>query len=96
MTELSFLIDLLLNQKLNKQVKDLVANRIREIETRSPQAAPVNLRGAQAPSTIANLTGQTLQGPVSHIPTAPVASAEGRIVGGEINTGAGIRGPRKF
>lgn len=63
MTELSFLIDLLLNQKLSKPVKDLIANRIREIESKvapssgqnrtSVPGPPAHLIG-QAPSTIAN------------------------------------------
>lgn len=95
MTELSFLIDLLLNQKLNKQVKELVANRIRDIETKAPQAPMPVVRGAQAPSTIANMTGQPLQA-ISHVPSVPLVSAEGRIVGGEVSTGNGIKGPRKF
>lgn len=62
MTELSFLIDLLLNQKLNTVVKKLIADRIREIEARPQtiqsyakpiQAIPPHLVG-QSPSTIAN------------------------------------------
>lgn len=63
MSELSFLIDLLLNQKLSKPVKELIAARIREIEAR-PQPTvkhpglgvpiPAHL-SQQSPSTIANL-----------------------------------------
>lgn len=65
MTELSFLLDLLLNHKLPKVTRDAVATRIKEVETRmtlSPVAQTVrqmplpNIPPAlvgQAPSTIA-------------------------------------------
>lgn len=68
-SELSFLIDLLLNHRLSKPVKELIAGRIREIEARpkewsaqatgmrphpaSPTNLPAHLQG-QSPSTIAN------------------------------------------
>lgn len=100
MTELSWLVDLLLNHKLSKPVRDHVANRIRDIEAATPKAAPQVVRhavvpGQQAPSTIANMNGEGSAKAISHIPTMTI-SAENRIIGGEISTGAGIRGPRKF
>jgi hypothetical protein len=102
MTELSWLVDLLLNHKLSKPVRDHVANRIRDIEAAQPKPAPQVVRSnlppavaMQAPSTIANMTNEVPLKAVSHIPTLQV-SAENRIIGGEVSTGAGIRGPRKF
>ena len=62
MTELSFLIDLLLNQKMPPKTRQLVADRIREIEQmagankliNATPAANVIINGApQAPSTVA-------------------------------------------
>lgn len=86
MTELSFLIDLLLNYKLSKEVKVLIADRIRSIEkpiTTSPtqtsqfragetSGLPAHLLH-QAPSTIANFLKEQGQAPA---PTAPVAPIE--------------------
>ncbi len=61
MTEISFLIELLLNHKLSKATKDLIAARIKELSDKSSPAAirtisPVQqLTGGvpQAPSTLA-------------------------------------------
>lgn len=96
MSELSFLIELLLNHKLPKAVKTLVADRIKEIEG-GPKRAPVShapglpahLIG-QAPSTMAALAEAP---PVAVMQAPPVSK---RIVGGEVDTGNGTRGPRKF
>lgn len=62
MSELSFLVDLLLNHKLPKATRDAIATRIKDVESsysvRSPtpamarQVVPAGLEG-QAPSTIA-------------------------------------------
>jgi hypothetical protein len=49
MTELSFLIELLLNHKLAKATKDAIAERIKEVETRSTASAP----GPRTPSAAA-------------------------------------------
>lgn len=61
MTELTFLVELLLNHKLPKATKDLVAQRIREVEeglilrpSPPPRVAP-SPQAAQAPSTQAIL-----------------------------------------
>lgn len=93
MSELSFLIDLLLNHRLTKDVKTLVAERIKEIEGKpqaSPRVAlPAHLIG-QAPSTIANLAAEPPVNPMQAPPTSQ------RIQGGEINTGNGTRGPKKW
>lgn len=63
MTELSFLVDLLLNHKLPKATRDAVAARIKEVEERyasapvqvalsAPRPLPPHI-AKQAPSTIA-------------------------------------------
>lgn len=67
MTELSFLIDLLMNHKLSKATKELVAQRIKEVESRFNSG--ITLGGvvqqsrntnpmAQSASTIAALAKQ--------------------------------------
>lgn len=66
MTELSFLIELLLNHDLKKETKDAVAARIREVEGRlivtpaqqtsyvlTPSPPVTFAKNAQAPSTLA-------------------------------------------
>lgn len=86
MTELSFLIDLLLNHKLPREVKNLLAARIALIQN---QATPTNN------SVTTWRTGQASpQTAIGVVNTAAPPSA--RIVGGEVDTGGGTRGPRKF
>lgn len=97
MSELSFLLILLLDHKLPKPVKDLIKDRIKEIEAKPQQARSVSIPvlgtiGAQAPSTIANLEREQ----VAQAPQAPLPPITNRIVGGEVDTGRGTRGPRKF
>lgn len=62
MTELSFLIDLLLNHKLPRSTRDAVAARIKEVEVlasttvmRIPASVPITpaMLANQAPSTLA-------------------------------------------
>ena len=75
MSELSFLIDLLLNEKLTKSVKDKIAERIKFVEEnvnvtpiRAAQALPPPkvINGAvQSPSTVAAMERQLAN------PTAP-------------------------
>ena len=50
MTELSFLVDLLLNHKLTKATKDAVAARIRDIEVQ--RAQPSHLAGPPPPPAV--------------------------------------------
>lgn len=52
MTELTFLIELLLNHDLQKDTKDLIAGRIKEVEAELNSRQPVRATG-QAPSTMA-------------------------------------------
>lgn len=83
MTELSFLIDLLMNHKLPKLTKQAIAERIKEVE--SNIGAP-NVRSQaprQAPSTIAALSRQADEAnpaipapePVAQIAQTPAAAA---------------------
>lgn len=114
MTELQFLIDLLLNHKLNVSTKKLVADRIGQVESQYSKSTqptvqtiinptPKLIHGAiQAASTqaildrqdeVPNSTQVTVAPPP---PVSPSSLASNRIVGGEVNTGRGSRGPRKF
>lgn len=119
MTELQFLIDLLLNHKLPKDTKALIATRIKDVEDgynkgNRPiihQQAPVNtlalgkiFNGAiQSASTTALLEkeGGSLNNNSPIVaavlpPIPPSAHALNRVIGGEVNTGNGLKGPRKF
>jgi len=54
MGELSFLIDLILNEKLTKRLKDRISERIKEIELSRPAAVNHNhsqIISSQVPST---------------------------------------------
>jgi hypothetical protein len=69
MTELSFLLDLLLNHKLPKATKEAITGRIKEIETLAhqptiaqPQWQPRPPRNAQSPSTQRILDEMAQQG----------------------------------
>ncbi len=87
MSELSFLIDLLLNQRLSKPVKELIANRIREIEIKGHQPTvkttplpypllagmPPNIAN-QSPSTIANFLKEQAQNEPPQTETPIVAA----------------------
>lgn len=77
MTELSFLIDLLLNEKLSKPVKDKIAGRIREIEAtpREWTAQPAGMRPhpmnpAAIPAHLAGQSASTIANFMKHNPTA--------------------------
>lgn len=106
MTELQFLIDLLLNHKLNPTTKKLVADRIGQVEStyRAPLPAAIHSPSVfrpttvQAPSTQAILdreVGADVSSPTP-LPTPVPKMATDRIVGGEINTGQNIKGKRKW
>jgi hypothetical protein len=51
MTELSFLLDLLLNHKLPKATREAVTQRIKDVETRLSSAAP-SFRVSAAPAPV--------------------------------------------
>lgn len=107
MTELQFLVDLLLNHKLNTSTKKLVAERISFVEEHlrsgnelRPKLAPRLVNGAvQAASTQALLDRDASvpnSTPIALAPLPALAPTTQRIVGGEVNTGKGTKGPRKF
>jgi hypothetical protein len=111
MTELQFLLDLLLNHKLTKDTKKLITERIGQVEQKYTQptkpVAQIRSPLAQSPSTQALLEKHGLmdQGAVPEptpivaapLPAVPAAAlAANRIVGGQVNTGNGTKGPRKF
>ena len=78
MTELSFLIELLLNHDLPKATKDLIASRIKEVESNlvtyklPNQAQNVTPRLSQAPSTLAAMARHDMESP----PAPPVLAPE--------------------
>lgn len=100
MTELSFLIDLLMNHKLPRVTKELIATRIKEVETMMVSkptytVAPGNpLRLNTAPMEQA--VGQIAQTPA----TQAALAARQKIMEGKvpdaITTGKDIVGPRKW
>lgn len=115
MTELSFLIDLLLNQDLGSEVKTIVADRIKLLDSQRHQApqvtvasqwipapAPateiggIKITAPQSASTMANLAKEPGVDPKQAQTIARAAMASKRVIGGEVNTGNGTRGPRKF
>lgn len=83
MTELSFLIDLLLNHELQKVTKDAIASRIKDVEETLvarpyipsvPQGVPVPMPPnamQQSPSTLAAMARQAgIQAPIVQPPPA--------------------------
>ncbi len=93
MTEIQFLISLMLEHKLPEPVKQKLIARIGEVEallSRPGHMSAVTPRTIiQAPSTQAILDQDTV-----HTPPPPPATK--RIVGGEVSTGNGTKGPRKW
>ncbi len=85
MTELSFLIELLLNHKLPKETKECIAGRIKEIqlfssnnqpwpnEVHTQIASPKSLGISQAPSTLAAMAKH------GDIPPLPPTEPQGPI-----------------
>lgn len=109
MTELSFLIDLLLNDELPRPIKELVAKRIKEVEetfaAKPPQPThAIRSTLPQAPSTLANLAKhpEPMAVPIEQIAQTPaaaqaLASREAAInasIEGKVNKETGR--PRKF
>ena len=97
MTELQFLLELLLKHKLPKGTKQLVADRIGEVE--ATMLKPTITQAYQAPVSVrAPVQTSVVQHPgmdAAGIMQAPPAITRG-IVGGEVATGNGTKGPRKF
>lgn len=94
MTELSFLIDLLLNGRLQKSVQQQVKDRIAEVEQNMclPQAIKQYQR-AQAPVDIVAQNIATSQALQQREQAIQAAVNQKPI---EVSTGNGTKGPRKF
>ena len=83
MTELSFLLELLLEHELKKDTQKLIRERIKEIEARpAPTITPTTpTRGNQAPSTqklldeIAQATGSPVPQTAAQIPNPSTNAA---------------------
>ena len=84
-TELQFLVDLLLVPRTKKDLAKHIATRIGEVEE-SLRGKPRQLL-TQAPSTQALMEAQTT-------PMPPVIPK--RVVGGELDNGDGTKGKRKW
>lgn len=109
MTELSFLLELLLNHKLPRLTKDLIAERIKEVEAsysparRIPTQTVQAIAGVpQAASTIAAMERQAIEAPVAVVAQtaatqaalASRATAIAEAIAGKVNKETGR--PRKF
>ena len=104
MTEIQFLIELLLNHKMSPDVKKLCTERIGEVASRLGQLpAPAQLVRHPGPPSSLDQSPSTLALMAKHAAdelgepiVAKTLPRVQRIVGGEVSTGNGTRGPRKF
>lgn len=104
-SEISFLLDLILDEELSSKVQKLCRKRVRELELGIgqkstpiiPQRPSIPGIPLQAPSAQKKLNEMAAEGiafpGVSNAPQIPTTQ---RIVGGEVNTGGGTKGPRKW
>lgn len=99
MTELSFLIDLLLNGRLQKSVQEKVKQRISEVEQNMslPQALKQFNRNASSPTpaevSVVAHTMETSKALAQRNEAIQAAVNQKPI---EVSTGNGTKGPRKF
>lgn len=108
MTELQWLIKMLTQQKLPSGLKDLFIERIGEVEAQLSTPKPRYIASGsgitipiQAPSTQRILNEIANEGISTIMPSedqvfAKPPIAQKRIIGVEVDTGKGTRGPRKF
>lgn len=106
MTELGFLLELLLNHKLPRSTKEFVTQRVKDVELgqRNIVRAPLVLNAqAQAPSTLAALERQAVEGATvavvaqnatTQAAMASRAAAISESMSGKVNKDTGR--PRKF
>ena len=97
MTELSFLIDLLLNGRLSTKTKALVQQRIVEVETNMslPQAVKQYQRAQVSAVPIETLTHNEVTVKALADRQAAIQAAINQKPQ-EVSTGNGTKGPRKF
>ena len=103
-TPISFILDLILDHDLPEKAQKACRKYVREYEKGSEpihrngysrQVLNTSNAAQQAPST-QRLLDQHASIPASAIIPTPVVPVAARIVGGEVNTGGGTKGPRKF
>ena len=93
MTELSFLLDLLLNHKLLTNTKKSVVERIQFIEGQMSVQQPIKTKPVSIATPLEPVTVQAQQA-VAERNIAIQAAVAGKPI--EVATGGGSRGPRKF
>lgn len=82
-TEIKFLLRLVLDYKLPAEAKKMCLERIGIVEESL----------ANRPRAV---TPQAANPMITSTPMAPMIEPPQRVVGGEISTGPGLKGPRKF
>lgn len=95
MTELQFLIDLLLNHKLPRGTKKLVADRISVVEN-GLIPPPRILTNHMPPRIQTALLPDAPPSPMVAAPPLPKADIDKETGRAVVATGNGTRGPRKF
>jgi len=95
-TPISFILDLILDYELPADAQKACRKYVRELEKNMSVAPritsftpPLRPTIEQSPSTLALMAKHELTAPI----TAPI---QARIVGGEVSTGNGTRGPKKW
>ena len=97
MTEIQWLVDVLLHQKMPQKIRDIFIARIGEVELtlarqQPPRITPLVAQTAQAPSTQRLLEHQEVPQVVKPTP-GTIDKETGRV---NIPTGNGTSGPRKW
>lgn len=103
MTELSFLIDLLLHHKISPKTKDVIAERIKQIDGRVGAVAHQPLIVSGVPQAASTLAAMARHGVVDHEPVAVIAqtpaaqaalNSRAEAMAGKLDKATGR--PRKF
>lgn len=99
MTEIAFLLDLVLNHKMSAEAKKRCIERIGEVEaklsTQTPPPRPTTWAPTQSPSTLAALERHSIiEGPPP-VPAVRAPTVLTEVVTSTTNGGS-TRGPRKF
>ncbi len=109
-TPISFALEILLDCETIEKAHKACRKYIKALEAKE-SAFPFNAatsRNAGFPGMVSPIIGPSAQAPstqrlleahaptINIIPQAPAIPATQRIVGGEVNTGNGTKGPRKF
>jgi len=95
-TPISFILDLILDYELPPDAQKACRKYVRELEksiTPVPTVRPIRPVGIQQAPSTQRLMEQQETNPIVG---PPVVTAANRIVGGEVNTGHGSKGPRKW